>query len=619
MRVFRFVSFLSVCALPVIPTGASAAFFGPEKCAVIVASRASLPEVQDYISSRPDYPFDAVYKASNGWFAISAGLMDAANASVALPNMRNSGQVPPDAYCSDGQSYTELVWASASDGSLAPSSGADPGYAPTQPPSTGAPVLDAPFDARALSPTDKRFLQAALALTGDYVGILDGDWGQLSQSAFSTMTRDDFQTEPLNVHAGYAGLVLMTTLRDEDWRWRQPDGQGVSILLPTQGLQLGRTNDGRELYDYPDRGTMISVTHTAAEYLEAVHTDLINGFENATQPYMKRQGDWITSGDNGTELYYMRSFPVYGGYTHVLLTSVMNRDNGTPLMIASMTGSTQPDPLSLPDDSLLLSYISQVMTIIEDQRAAEAGAAPGGGSAPQPGPSPDTGGAPPSSGGAPGAEPPMAEAPPRDPNQMQSSGTGFRVTEDGIAVTNNHVVEGCSRITLDGAEGRIIDVSSQFDIAIVQADLPGRPFLPFSEGMPRLNSDVTVVGYPFFGLLGGLNVTRGAISSLRGIQGDDSTMQISAPVQPGNSGGPVVDVYGNVVGVVVARLNDEVMLREQGSIGQNVNFAVRGEIAKMMLQRNRVEFTTTTSAGEEIAPVELADKVSAATVLIACY
>lgn len=596
-----------------MPAAAEARFFAPEKCAIIVASRATLPEVETYMRDNPTYLFDAVYKASNGWFAISVGILDQKGSAASLERFKKSGQVSPDAYCSDGAGYTDLVWMYEDDKAPSPSGlgTTGEGVPPTAtPPSPGTPdALNADFDARPLSHEDKRFLQAALALPGHYIGALDGEWGNFSQSAFEKWTRADFQSEPLNMHAGYAGLVLMKTLKDEDWRWMQPDQQGASILMPAQGLKLDRTSDGREIYDFPDRGITVSVSHTGPEALEAAHESIMAAIPTTTPPYKKRTGDWITSGDDGNMLYYYRSFPVRGGYTHVLLTSVMNRDNGSTLMIASMTGQPQPSELTPSDNGVMLGLIAQVFSILEEKQGEDAGPAPG----PVAGAMPETA-PPPADRG-----PPPADTRPADPNQRQSSGTGFRVTSDGIAVTNNHVIEGCRRITLDGVDGRVIDTSPQFDIAVVQADPQGRPFLPFSEGMPRLNSDVTVVGYPFFGLLGGMNVTRGAISSLRGIQGDDSTMQISAPVQPGNSGGPVVDAYGNVVGVVVARLNDEVMLREQGSIGQNVNFAVRGEIAKMMLQRNRVDFSTAPSAGERLAPEELADKVSAATALIECY
>ncbi len=135
----------------------------------------------------------------------------------------------------------------------------------------------------------------------------------------------------------------------------------------------------------------------------------------------------------------------------------------------------------------------------------------------------------------------------------------------------------------------------------------------FSERPARLNSDVTVVGYPYADLLSGLNVTRGAVSSLKGMGGDPTKMQITAPVQPGNSGGPVISADGKIVGVVVSRL----VSNDVDDIPQNVNFAVRGEIAKLFLSQNGVE-PEVRATGEPLASEDLAEQASGFTAFIEC-
>lgn len=133
----------------------------------------------------------------------------------------------------------------------------------------------------------------------------------------------------------------------------------------------------------------------------------------------------------------------------------------------------------------------------------------------------------------------------------------------------------------------------------------------------RLNSDVTVAGFPLPDLLGGLNVTRGAVTSLKGLGGDGINMQISAPVQPGNSGGPVLNAAGQVVGVVVAKLDAGAVARLYDDIPQNVNFAIRGEIAKLFLAQNGVD-PLVEAAGIPVAPEDLAETAAAFTRLVAC-
>lgn len=203
---------------------------------------------------------------------------------------------------------------------------------------------------------------------------------------------------------------------------------------------------------------------------------------------------------------------------------------------------------------------------------------------------------------------------------ITSSGTGFRIARDGTLITNNHVIEGCKKITADGGSFRVLEKSTTFDLAVLRPESEAEysAWLNFSSIPPRLNSDVIVAGYPLYGLLGGVNVTRGTITSLRGLAGDDSTMQISAPVQSGNSGGAVVDRYGRVVGVVVSKLDNDFLKEVAGVTAENVNFAIRGDILRLMLDRYEVRYEAT-DVKDEFSPEDLADKVTAATALVECH
>ncbi|SIS65347.1 S1 family peptidase [Phaeovulum vinaykumarii] len=170
-----------------------------------------------------------------------------------------------------------------------------------------------------------------------------------------------------------------------------------------------------------------------------------------------------------------------------------------------------------------------------------------------------------------------------------ATGTGFAVTPDGMILTNNHVAGECRSLTVDGAPAALIAADADLDLALVQmTGATGLSSAAFSPRPAALNADVTVAGYPLAGLLGGLNITRGSVTGMKGLGGDMRQMQISAPVQPGNSGGPVVDAEGHVIGVVVSKLDAQFIQNEIGDIPQNVNFAIRGEIAKLFLSQNGV-------------------------------
>ena len=185
-------------------------------------------------------------------------------------------------------------------------------------------------------------------------------------------------------------------------------------------------------------------------------------------------------------------------------------------------------------------------------------------------------------------------------------------------LTNAHVIQNCRSITVDGKPAEILAVSQTFDLAVVKPSVVEEiSHLTFARTEAGLNADITIAGYPLHGILGGLNVSRGSISSMTGLGGDETSVQISAPVQPGNSGGPVVDRSGNLVGVVVSKLDVMQVANVTGDIAQNVNFAIRGAMAKTFLQANGVDYEEQ-SSDEDIRPEQSAKMLQAATGLIQC-
>jgi S1-C subfamily serine protease len=212
-----------------------------------------------------------------------------------------------------------------------------------------------------------------------------------------------------------------------------------------------------------------------------------------------------------------------------------------------------------------------------------------------------------------------AQPAPSPPKTTTSSGTGFVVSAQGHILTNDHVVDSCSRYTVDGKQAERIAGSPEFDLALLKAPIKKDAAVAvFSAAPPRLNSDVTVVGYPYGGALSGLNVTRGSVSSLKGLGGDATRLQITAPVQQGNSGGPLVAADGEIVGVIVSKLDVLKFADAIGDVPQNVNFAVRGEIAKLFLSQNGI---TPALSLDDIAldPTEIAERTAAFTVFIECH
>ena len=114
----------------------------------------------------------------------------------------------------------------------------------------------------------------------------------------------------------------------------------------------------------------------------------------------------------------------------------------------------------------------------------------------------------------------------------------------------------------------------------------------FREGLPvRAGDAIVALGYPLSGLLATeANLSVGNVSALAGVADDTRYLQISAPVQPGNSGGPVLDASGHLVGIVTAKLNALRVARFTGDIPENVNFALKAEVARAFLDSKGIKY-----------------------------
>jgi S1-C subfamily serine protease len=161
-----------------------------------------------------------------------------------------------------------------------------------------------------------------------------------------------------------------------------------------------------------------------------------------------------------------------------------------------------------------------------------------------------------------------------------ASGTGFFVTDDGYLVTNNHVVKNAAQIYLVTDTGRldatVVKTDAQHDLALLKTEgsFESLPVVP--SGTVPLGATVATIGYPNIRLQGqSPKLAKGEIAALAGAHDDPRYFQISVPLQPGNSGGALVDERGNVVGIVAAKLDANAALLTSGALPENVNYAVK--------------------------------------------
>lgn len=205
-------------------------------------------------------------------------------------------------------------------------------------------------------------------------------------------------------------------------------------------------------------------------------------------------------------------------------------------------------------------------------------------------------------------------------SKAKLTATAFAVNARGYLLTNNHAVTGCETISFeDGERARIIASDPDLDLALALPVTdwrpPGAPI--FRNSPARLGEGVAALGFPFADYLGGLNVTRGEISSLTGPKHDKRFLQISAPIQQGNAGGPLLDDHGQVIGVVKARLSTRKIVFATGDLPQNVNFAIRGDLALDFLEQQGVAVKAGNRA-EPLSSADVAERGSKFTVKIEC-
>lgn len=201
-------------------------------------------------------------------------------------------------------------------------------------------------------------------------------------------------------------------------------------------------------------------------------------------------------------------------------------------------------------------------------------------------------------------------------DNSKSSGSGFFMTTGGIIATNAHVVEGASNIEVTVSndvgifsyKAKILLADNKNDVALLQIDdekFKGLNSIPYGiTENSDIGSSVFTIGYPLNDVMGSnYKVTNGIISSKSGIEDDVRYYQISVPLQPGNSGGPLFNKEGNVIGLTSSRLNSQAI----GTQVENVNYAIKSSY--LLNLYNMLPNASKLSLNSQVASKELQDQV----------
>lgn len=211
---------------------------------------------------------------------------------------------------------------------------------------------------------------------------------------------------------------------------------------------------------------------------------------------------------------------------------------------------------------------------------------------------------------------------PSKPKGKLRTGTGFFVSSDGHIITNYHVVSGSSSLMIklhDGTKVKAILLQSDpvNDIALLKAEINSQLLQLSISSTVNKGEQVLTLGFPLVGIQGQeQKATFGRVNALSGIKGDIRFFQIDVPIQPGNSGGPLIDGNGNVVGVVTAMLDQINTLRATGVLPQNVNYAVKSDYILPVLAGKTTAFAMSVDGVNETDMSKLIKKAEKSVVLV---
>lgn len=427
-----------------------------------------------------------------------------------------------------------------------------PGIGPA--PARAGAALHAAFDPTALAAEDRRFLEAALAATGDLSVTPDTDWDRVSDSAIESYAAREFDDSPRNLHAAALAIGLLARIEDQGWVLRRDADLGLSMALPESLLGAPEPEDGG-MRRWSTTGSLTLLTHRfsdqgAADWHAAA--EATNAAPAALETY-RDPTTLITRGqlvDGRT--FHTRSDRIGETWSTVFLAAGADSIAELDLIAVSIAPAEASD-WTLSRDGTLAGLLSETLALLDavdrglpDLMPASGSLLPGAISLPEAGPA------------------------------AQGTGTGFYVGARTL-VTADHVVGQCDRVALaDGTELVPLGADAGLDVAAFASPVAVPAWFTLApETGARLGQRVLAAGFPYYSIVGtSLNLTGGNVSALAGVNDDSRFFSFTAPVQPGNSGGPLIDAQGRVAGLVVSRLSEQFIVEETGSLPQNVNYAL---------------------------------------------
>lgn len=208
--------------------------------------------------------------------------------------------------------------------------------------------------------------------------------------------------------------------------------------------------------------------------------------------------------------------------------------------------------------------------------------------------------------------------------QLVATGSGFVVSAAGHMLTNNHVIEGCAGVSVTPAVAEeaiiatVVAAEPSLDLALLKASSPLPTVGKFRDSVLPPASDIAVVGYPLHGRVVIKPIFVEGIVDAEGRSASPDRFVLSIDIRHGNSGGPVLDRSGNIVGVVVAKVDTPAVFARTGQVVRDIGIAIRPTVALDFLRQNGIAPVMTRS-GDDLADDKLFDYARQIVGQVGCW
>ena len=540
----------------------------------------------------------AGYYIGSGWYGIVLGPYRRADADVLLANLRRSGQIPSDSFIADGRNFRQQFWPV---GVGAPTT-AQP--LPTTEPSLEelaraiantpdlpsdaedlvvVPVIapdETPNEARAseaaLSRAAKEQLQTALKWAGFYDAAIDGAFGRGTRRSMGEwQVANNYEPTGILTTKQRAELIgaYNAILDGMDLQLVRDDATGIEMVIPTgvvafdkyeppfaqfepkgdlaaRVLLISQEGDQDRLFGLYEILQTLAIVPTEGPRRRRDQSFEIEGIGEGIHSYT------TATLRNGQIKGFSLMWPTGDEARRIRVLDAMKAS------FATVDGVLDP-AIAAPDDSQAIDLVSGLAV--------------------------------------------------RKPKLSRS---GFFVDGQGDVLTTAEAVGECSRITIDEVhDAQVVHTDESLGLAVIRPNTPLAPadVAQFQTGVPRLQSEIAVAGYPYGGVLTTPSLTFGRLADIRGLNGEDELKRLSLTAQPGDAGGPVFDNGGAVLGMLLPRAS-----RNGQQLPPEVSFSVDATriVASLLLADVRLETTDTVAF---LPPEALNQKAVDVTVLVSCW